>query len=141
MFIHTTAVFNLIKCSIYLQIKLCTSRIDLIWYPDEIIRNIFCFDQIWHLPSAQLTTDTSASLDHRCIIVFFTKHLLLGHLLVHRKKQKGEWRTVYNLKACKQDNWEEFRKQVDEQLQSNMATSNIPPKSTLSSEKKSLNMK
>src|SRR4051794_25997696 len=24
MFIHTTAVFNLIKCSIYLQIRLCT---------------------------------------------------------------------------------------------------------------------
>src|SRR3954451_9578024 len=83
----------------------------------------------------------SASLDHRCIIVFFTKHLLLGHLPTHRKKQKGEWRTVYNLKACKQEDWDEFRIQVNERLQSNMATSKIPLKSTLSSEKKSLNMK
>src|SRR3954451_6011457 len=97
-----------------------SSRIDLIWYPDEIIRNVFCFDQVWHLPSAQLTTDASASLDHRCIIVFFTKHLLLGHLSVHRKKQKGEWRTVYNLKACKQEDWNEFRRQVNDWLQSKM---------------------
>src|SRR3954452_13900629 len=106
-----------------------------------MIRNIFYFDQVWHLPSAQLTTDAFTSLDHRCIIVFFTKHLLLGHLPTHRKKQKEEWHTVYNLKACKQENWDEFRMQVNERLQSNMAISKISPKGTLSSEKKSLNMK
>src|SRR4051794_12731871 len=106
-----------------------------------MIRNVFCFDQVWHLPSAQLTTDASASLDHRCIFVFFTKHLLLGYLPTYRRKQKGEWRTMYNLKVCKQENWDEFRIQVDKRLQSNMATSKIPPKSTLFSEKKSLNMK
>src|SRR3954447_7777674 len=44
-----------------------SSRIDLIWYPDVMIRNTFCFDQVWHLLSAQLTTNASTCLDHRCI--------------------------------------------------------------------------
>src|SRR3954467_9239215 len=118
-----------------------TSRIDLIWYSDEMIRHTFLFDQVWQLPSSQLSTDTSACLDHRCIIVYFTKHLLLGHLPTHRVKQKGEWRTVFNLKQCKQKEWDEFRKQVDERLQHKMANSEPPPKSTLSTNKKSLNHK
>src|SRR5688572_18985493 len=67
-----------------------TSRVDLIWYPDEMIQSTFCFDQIWHLPCAQLSSDPTANLDHRCIIVYFSKHLLLGHLPKHRIKQKGE---------------------------------------------------
>src|SRR3954454_3111228 len=118
-----------------------TSRIDLIWYPDEMIRHPFLFDQVWQLPSSQLSTDSSACLDHRCIIVYFTKHLLLGHLPTHRVKQKGEWRTVFNLKQCKQKEWDELRKQVDERLQHNMVNSAAPEKSTLSTNKKSLNNK
>src|SRR3954454_23107923 len=106
-----------------------------------MIRHTFFFDQVWQLPSSQLSTDTSACLDHRCIIVYFTKHLLLGHLPTHRVKQKGEWRTVFNLKQCKQKEWDEFRKQVDERLQYNMANSAAPSKSTLPANKKSLNYK
>src|SRR3954454_19430094 len=106
-----------------------------------MIRHTFFFDQVWQLPSSQLSTDTSACLDHRCIIVYFTKHLLLGHLPTHRVKQKGEWRTVFNLKQCKQKEWDEFCKQVDERLQYNMANSEAPSKSTLSVNKKSLNHK
>src|SRR5436305_15117530 len=118
-----------------------TSRIDFIWYSDDIIRNVFCFDQIWQLPSTQLTTNTTACLDHRCIIVYFTKHLLLGQLPNHRVKQKGEQRTVFNFKACQQKDWEEYRKLVDERLQFNMANSTTPIKSTLLADKKSLNHK
>src|SRR6266480_929185 len=106
-----------------------------------MICNIFCFDQIWQLPSTQLTTNTTACLDHRCIIVYFTKHLLLGHLLNYRVKQKGEQRTVFNLKACQQKNWDEYKKLVNECLQFNMANSAAPTKSTLSADKKSLNYK
>ena len=29
-----------------------TSRVDLIWYPEDMIRDTFCFDQIWHLSCA-----------------------------------------------------------------------------------------
>src|SRR2546423_7134607 len=118
-----------------------TSCIDLIWYPDDMIRNIFCFDQIWQLPSTQLTTNTTACLDHRCIIVYFTKHLLLGQLPNHRVKQKGEQHTVFNFKACQQKDWEEYRKLVDERLQFNMANSAALTKSTLLVDKKSLNHK
>src|SRR6266480_3241316 len=106
-----------------------------------MIRNIFCFDQIWQLPSTQLTTNTTACLDHRCIIVYFTKHLLLGHLPNYRVKQKGEQRTVFNLKVCQQKDWDKYRKLVDERLQFNMANSAAPTKSTLSANKKSLNYK
>src|SRR5947207_3359737 len=106
-----------------------------------MIRNVFCFDQIWQLPSTQLTTNTTACLDHRCIIVYFTKHLLLGQLPNHRVKQKGEQCTVFNLKACQQKDWDEYRKLVDERLQFNMTNSAAPTKSTLSADKKSLNHK
>ena len=106
-----------------------------------MICNIFCFDQIWHLSSAQLMTNSTACLDYWCVIVYFTKHLLLDHLSNHHVKQKGEKRTVFNLKACQQQEWDEFRKQVDERLQYNMANSTVLTKSTLSYEKKSLNHK
>src|SRR6266480_2528419 len=106
-----------------------------------MICNIFCFDQIWQLPSTQLTTNTTTCLDHRCIIVYFTKHLLLGQLPNYRVKQKGEQRTVFNFKACQQKDWDEYRKLVNERLQFNMANSAAPTKSTFSANKKSLNHK
>src|SRR5947207_2569177 len=106
-----------------------------------MIRNVFCFDQIWQLPSTQLTTNTTACLDHRCIIVYFTKHLLLGHMPNHQVKQKGEQRTVFNLKAFQQKNWDKYKKLVDEHLQFNIANSAAPTKSTFLADKKSLNHK
>jgi hypothetical protein len=108
-----------------------TSRIDLLWYPDSMIRNVFCFDQVWTLPSSKYSSDSSVSLDHRCIIGFFTKHLLLGHLPVHRLKQKKEWRTVYNFKQCSTQHWDNFKTQVDEKLSFNMANVKYATLSTL----------
>ena len=35
--------------------NLRTSRIDLLWYPDSMIRNTFCFDQVWTLPSTKFS--------------------------------------------------------------------------------------
>src|SRR5947199_592079 len=106
-----------------------------------MIRNVFCFDQIWQLPSTQLTTNTTACLDHRCIIVYFTKHLLLGYLPNHHVKQKRKRRTVFNFKTYQQKNWDEYRILVNERLQFNITNSVATAKSTLSAKKKSLNFK
>src|SRR5215207_10324266 len=54
-----------------------TSRIDLLWFPDSMLSSTFCFSQIWTLPSAKLAPNAAAKLDHRCIISYFNKHLLL----------------------------------------------------------------
>src|SRR3989440_204010 len=102
--------------------NLPTSRIDLLWYPDSMIRNTFCFDQVWTLPSTKFSTDSSAKLDHRCIIGFFKKHLLLGQLPIHRVKQKKEHRTVFNFKKCTTEHWDAFKSQVEDQL---LTTSNL----------------
>src|SRR5881394_1382094 len=109
--------------------NLPTSRIDLLWYPDSLIRNTFCFDQVWTLPSSKLSTASSAKLDHRCIIGFFKKHLLLGHLPQHRVKQKKEHRTVFNFKKCTTEHWDAFKFQVENNLltTNNFETVNIPP--------------
>ena len=63
-----------------------TSRIDLIWYSDSLIRNDFCFDQTWRLPSSINPSGNFHSLDHMCPIVYFTKHLFLNDLPLHRRK-------------------------------------------------------
>ena len=61
-----------------------TSRIDLLWFPESMLSSTFCFDQIWTLPSTKLTTNAAAKLDHCCIIGYFNKNLLLGHMPLHR---------------------------------------------------------
>src|SRR5439155_1427715 len=47
------------------------SRIDLIWYPDDFIRDDFCFDQTWKLSCSY----DLHPLDHNCVITYFTKCL------------------------------------------------------------------
>ena len=76
----------------YYSSNVPTSRIDLVWYPDSMIRDDLCFDQVWQLPSSCQLDTSLYTLDHRCMIVYFTKHLFLNELPVHRTKQKSEWR-------------------------------------------------
>ena len=80
------------------------------------------------LPSSKLSTDSSAKLDHRCIIGFFKKHLLLGQLPLHRVKQKKEHRTVFNFKKCTVEHWDAFKSQVEDKL---LTTSNLDIVNTL----------
>src|ERR1051325_2566216 len=82
-----------------------TSRIDQIWFPDEFILNKFCFDRVWQPPCSQLSLDAPFNLDHRAVIVYFTKALFVGDLPIHRRKQKGEKRKVYNVKSATSDHW------------------------------------
>src|SRR5688572_13423046 len=37
-----------------------SSRIDLIWFPGQLLSNTFSFSQTWQLPSTKFTTDSSA---------------------------------------------------------------------------------
>src|SRR4051794_15610267 len=46
-----------------------TSRIDLIWYPDDFVREDFCFDQTWKSPCSY----DLYPLDYNCVITYFTK--------------------------------------------------------------------
>ena len=85
-----------------------SSRIDLIWYSDSLIRDDFCFDELWQLPSTINTSRTFHPLDHRCLIVYFTKHLLLNDLPLHRKKQKQEWRTIFDVSNATKQEWDDF---------------------------------
>ena len=117
-----------------------TSRIDLLWFPESMLSSTFCFDQIWTLPSTKLTTNAAAKLDHCCIIGYFNKNLLLGHMPLHRLKQKQEWRTIFDYKHCTEALWKDFQDEIDNKLEINMSTCQSPPKSTLHPDSKRLNM-
>ena len=66
-----------------------TSRIDQIWYSDDLLRLDYCFDRVWHIPTSQLSPAAPFKLDHSAIMVYFTKHLLLGDVPLHKQKQNG----------------------------------------------------
>src|SRR4051812_17126470 len=85
-----------------------TSRIDLIWYPDDFISNEYCFDRVWQPPFTQLSSDNSHNLDHCCVILYFTKHLLVGFLPLHKKKQKMKWRSYFDVKKASTKEWDDF---------------------------------
>src|SRR5436305_999075 len=65
-----------------------TSRIDQIWFSDDLLPNEYCFDRIWTLPCSTLSTHTNMNLDHRCVITYFTKSLFVGDLPVHTVKKR-----------------------------------------------------
>ena len=92
----------------YNALGVLTSHIDLIWYPDSLLRLDFCFNQVWRLPSFIDSDVAHGSLDHCCMIVYFTKHLFVGSLPTHRIKQKKEWRTIFNLGAATTDDWQSY---------------------------------
>jgi hypothetical protein len=43
------------------------------------------------------------------MIVYFTKSLLIPDLPLHRRKQKNEWRTIYDLKNTNDTQWAQFK--------------------------------
>jgi hypothetical protein len=116
-----------------------TSRIDLIWFPDEFLTNKFIFDQVWQPPCTQLSSDNSYNLDHRALIVYFSYNLLIGELPVHRRKQKQEWRSFYDVKNTSRENWTQFKDYIQNNLIPNSQPSNIATESTLPFNKLILN--
>src|SRR5262249_26617376 len=84
-----------------------TSRIDLLWYPDDLIPE-YCFNQVWQPPCTLLATTTTFNLDHRCLIVYFSKALFIGDLPLHRRRQKGEWRSFYDVSHTTDVQWSNF---------------------------------
>ena len=93
-----------------------TSRIDQIWYSDELLRLDYCFDCVWHLPTSQLSPTAPFKLDHSAVMVYFTKHLLLGDVPLHKQKQNGLRRKVYNFKDTNSTQWAAFSAAVDNKL-------------------------
>ena len=88
---------NDITFATFYQNSLPCSRIDQIWYPASLIDEL-CFDRVWSLPSSEITADPSFSTDHKSVIVYFTRILLISDLPAHRRKQKQEWRQIFDLK-------------------------------------------
>src|SRR5271156_6384052 len=60
-----------------------TSRIDLIWQSSDFLMDEYLFSQVWQCPSSVLSTSSSSELDHRYVIVYYSKSLLLGFLPLH----------------------------------------------------------
>jgi hypothetical protein len=118
-----------------------TSRIDLSWFSSELALREFCFDRVWHLPCSQLSSSSAPTfgLDHRCIIVYFTKALFVGDLPIHRLKQKHEQRSYFNVAAATEDNWDDYRSHITSNLSSNHHSSSLPVHSTLPFNKQVLN--
>ena len=102
------------------------SRIDQIWLLDNLLPNEYCFDRVWTLPCSTLSTHTNMNLDHRCIIVYFTKSLFVGDLPVHSAKQKNISRIIYNIPAITPAHWTRFHRQVTTTLPINYRSANIP---------------
>src|SRR4051812_14863539 len=89
-----------------------TSRIDLTWYPDDFIRNDFCFAQVWKLPCSY----DLYPLDHNCVITYFTKGLFAAELPKYRRSQKQEWRWFFNVKIATQEEWVKFNEKATQYL-------------------------
>src|SRR5436190_1986727 len=118
-----------------------TSCIDLIFYPDDFIVNDFCFDRVWQFPFTQLATDSECNLDHHNVIVYFTKSLLVSNLSEHQRKQKGIWRTYFDVKSATSDNWTDYSTTVSQQLSSSDRNAIYPVSSSLNAQTIMLNIK
>src|SRR4051794_23997096 len=113
-----------------------TSRIDLTWYPDDFIRNDFCFAQVWKLPCSY----DLYPLDHNCVITYFTKGLFAAELPKHRRFQKQEWRWFFNVKMITQEEWAKFNEKAAQYLdkfENNQCR--FPHRSSLNYDHKALN--
>src|SRR5437660_4744837 len=88
------------------------SRIDQIWFSDDLLSSEYCFDRVWSLSCTEYDTNSIFNLDHRCIIVYFTKALFIGDLPLHRIKQKKEWRSIYDISSTTQDHCNYFKQHI-----------------------------
>src|SRR5437016_3688954 len=79
-----------------------TSRIDQIWFLDDLLPNKYCFDRVWSLPCTTLSTHTNMNLNHKCIIVYFNKNLFIGDFPLLSANKKNMVRTFLNTSQPKQ---------------------------------------
>src|SRR5262249_12406218 len=86
------------------------SRIDQIWFDRQLMIKDYCFTQTWTLPCTLLSTDARYKLDHKCVINYFTKHLLIPSIPKSRLKKKKEWRKIYDTKNAGEENWTDYRR-------------------------------
>src|SRR5277367_5364693 len=111
-----------------------TSRIDLIWQSSTLLPDECLFLQVWQPSSSQLTCPiTGFTLDHQCVIVYYSMSLFLGQLPKHRVKQKGLWRSVFDTASATADHWLSFSSEVQSHLASNFSQASVAFNSTLPS--------
>ena len=122
---HTLESNNLEFATHYVNNK-PTSRIDQIWFLDDLLPNEYCFDRVWSPPCTTLSTHTNMNLDHKCIIVYFNKNLFVGDLPLHSIKQKNIGRTIFNTSVATSAHWTHFHQQVITDLPINDRSANIP---------------
>ena len=118
-----------------------TSRIDLVFFPEDFIANDFCFDRVWQFPFSQLATNQECNLDHRSVIIYFTKSLLISNLPEHQRKQKGIWRTYFDVESARGKHWTDYSEAVASNLRVLDKNANYPTSSTLNAQTIVLNMK
>jgi hypothetical protein len=72
-------------------------------------------------------------------LAYFTKTLVIPDLPAHRRKQKKEWRKVFNLNKTDDDTWKKFTIATKHSLISTTLTHKFPFRSTLPKDQISLN--
>ena len=98
------------------------SRIDLIWHLPEFLADECLFTQVWCPPSSLYTRSCSGqSLDHRCVVVFFSQLLFLGFLPLHHVKQKGLWRQIIDTSSAIAVQWSAYQNYITSHLPANHA--------------------
>src|SRR2546421_8423332 len=117
------------------------SRIDQIWFSDDLLSSEYCFDRVWSLTCTEYDTNSIFNLDHRCIIVYFTKALFIGDLPSHRVKQKKEWRSIYDISSTTQEHWNYFQQHITSELRNKDCNANIPTDSIIPLDRCVLNAK
>src|SRR5271156_5875184 len=96
-----------------------TSRIDLLWQSSDFLHDECVFSQVWQPPSSVSASSTTTHvLDHRCIIGFFSMSLFLGFLPLHRVKQQGLWRVIYDVASATDDQWTAYSDHISSLLSS-----------------------
>src|SRR5277367_3279635 len=90
-----------------------TSRIDLLWQSSDFLHEECVFSQVWQPPSSiSASSSTTHVLDHRCIVAFFSMSLFLGFLPLHRVKQQGLWRVVYDVALATDEQWTAYSNHI-----------------------------
>src|SRR5277367_5431047 len=112
-----------------------TSRIDQIWQSSNFLMNEYMSSQVWQPPFSLLNSSSGFTLDHRCVIAYYSRSLFMGSLPLHRVKQKGLWRTVYDFTSTSPEQWVAFTDYIDSHLASNSLHAFVAIDSPLDSSK------
>ena len=74
-----------------------------------------------------------------CQIVYFAKSLFAFELPQHRRKQKNEWRWLFNVSAATKEEWDDFTGLASQKLDSALAQDNFSSRSPISYDQRLLN--